>query len=62
MKSLIGWGLTIGLYPGMLFGIRTYDNVVINGDEVDESLTVVEYVLYLPFIEIALILNYGHLT
>ena len=37
------WELTIGLYPGVLFGIRTYEE--------PGSLT---HVLYLPFIDIAL--------
>ena len=36
------WSLTIGLYPGILFGIRTY-----------EEETYVTHVLYLPFIDIA---------
>lgn len=37
------WSITIGLYPGILFGIRTYQ-------EKDFST----HVLYLPFIDIAL--------
>ena len=36
------WCLTIGLYPGILFGIRTY-----------EEETYSTHVLYLPFIDIA---------
>jgi hypothetical protein len=36
------WSLTIGLYPGILFGIRTY-----------EEETYLTHVLYLPFIDIA---------
>lgn len=36
------WSLTIGLYPGILFGIRTY-----------EEETYSTHVLYLPFIDIA---------
>jgi len=37
------WELSIGIYPGVLLGIRTY--------EYDESRL---HVLYLPFIDIAL--------
>ena len=38
------WSVEIGLYPGILLGIRTYDN---------EYTTT--YVLYLPFVDIAFI-------
>ena len=37
------WELTIGLYPGILIGIRSY---------VEKEF--VEHVLYLPFVDIAL--------
>tara|TARA_R100000742_G_C4204310_1_gene32507 strand:+ start:404 stop:556 length:153 start_codon:yes stop_codon:yes gene_type:complete len=37
------WSLSIGFYPGILFGIRTYD---------EEKQTV--YVMYIPFVDIAL--------
>ena len=37
------WRISIGLYPGILIGIRSYD--------LEE---VVSHVLYLPFIDIAL--------
>ena len=37
------WSLSIGLYPGILFGIRTYEE----GDAI-------VYVLYIPFVDIAL--------
>jgi len=37
------WSLTIGLYPGLLFGFRTYEEEQFN-----------TYVFYLPFIDIAL--------
>jgi hypothetical protein len=37
------WELSIGIYPGVLFGIRTY--------EYDESKL---HVLYIPFVDIAL--------
>jgi hypothetical protein len=38
-----GWAITIGLYPGMLFGLRVYQEEFYN-----------TYVLYLPLIDIAL--------
>lgn len=38
-----GWTLTVGLYPGILLGARTYSYV-------DSVL----HVIYLPFIDIAL--------
>lgn len=38
-----GWEITLGLYPGILFGIRTY--------EYEDSKL---HVLYIPFIDIAL--------
>jgi len=37
------WSITVGLYPGVLFGIRTY-----------QEETFSTHVLYLPFIDIAL--------
>jgi len=37
------WQIEIGIYPGILFGVRTYEN---------ESTT--EHVLYLPIIEFIL--------
>ena len=36
------WAITIGLYPGILFGFRSYDQGDIN-----------THVLYMPFIDIA---------
>ena len=37
------WQLEIGTYPGVLLGIRTYEN--------DDNT---EHVLYLPFVELIL--------
>jgi len=37
------WSLTLGLYPGILFGIRTYE-------EPDYTT----WVFYIPFVDIAL--------
>ena len=37
------WSVTIGLYPGVLLGLRIYQEEFYN-----------TYVLYLPFIDIAL--------
>jgi len=42
-----GWAIEIGLYPGILFGIRTYD-------QPNTKITV----FYLPFVDIAFYL-YG---
>ena len=42
-KNERGWSLTIGFYPGILFGIRSYH-------EKDFST----HVLYMPLIDIAL--------
>lgn len=41
--SNLEWSISIGLYPGLLFGIRTYK---------EEDRTV--HVLYLPLIDVAL--------
>ena len=38
-----GWTLTVGMYPGILFGVRTY-----------EEKDFKTHVLYLPFIDLAL--------
>ena len=37
------WSLSVGFYPGILFGMRTYD---------EPKLMV--YVIYVPFVDIAL--------
>jgi hypothetical protein len=37
------WSISLGFYPGILFGIRTY---------VEEKQTA--YVFYLPFIDLAI--------
>jgi len=37
------WSVTIGFYPGILFGFRTYEEKEFN-----------THVLYLPFIDVAL--------
>ena len=41
------WSLSLGFYPGILFGIRTYEE----GDAI-------VYVLYMPFVAIALKIYY----
>ena len=38
-----GWMIELGLYPGILLGIRTY-----------EEETFITYVIYVPFIDIAI--------
>jgi hypothetical protein len=40
------WSITVGLYPGVLLGLRIYQEPSYN-----------TYVLYLPFIDIALELD-----
>jgi hypothetical protein len=37
------WSITIGFYPGILFGFRTY-----------EEPTFVTHVMYLPFVDFAI--------
>ena len=37
------WSISIGFYPGILFGVRTY-----------EEPTFVTHVMYLPFIDFAI--------
>lgn len=43
MENERGYTIAIGLYPGILFGFRAYE---------EEDFTT--YVLYLPFIDIAI--------
>ena len=40
------WSIELGLYPGVLFGIRTYK------EEFETT-----HVLYLPFVDVALIIE-----
>ena len=42
-KEMRNWTLSVGFYPGILMGMRTYD-------EPDQ----VSYVMYIPFVDIAL--------
>lgn len=44
---MTGWELSCGLYPGVLFGVRSY---------IEAKFT--EHVLYLPFVEICLTVHY----
>jgi hypothetical protein len=39
-----GWEVSLGLYPGVLFGFRSY----INGDGLEN------HVLYIPFIDLCI--------
>ena len=41
-----GWELSIGFYPGILLGVRSY---------ITESFN--EHVLYLPFVDLCLIID-----
>tara|TARA_R110002050_G_scaffold190307_1_gene324943 strand:+ start:671 stop:814 length:144 start_codon:yes stop_codon:yes gene_type:complete len=43
MKEKRNWSLSVGTYPGVLLGARTYDEP-----------TQTTHVLYIPFIDIAL--------
>jgi len=45
-KGAKGWEISVGFYPGILFGARTYYN---------DPITT--YVFYLPFVDIALIIE-----
>jgi hypothetical protein len=42
-KGVKGWSVSIGLYPGILFGMRSYH---------EEDFTT--HVFYLPFIDLAI--------
>ena len=42
-KDAKGWELSFGLYPGILFGSRLYENEEFN-----------TWVFYLPFVDVAL--------
>jgi hypothetical protein len=42
-ESKPAWVIELGLYPGILFGIRTY-----------EEQYAITYVLYMPFVDISL--------
>ena len=42
-KEIKNWMVELGFYPGILLGIRTYE---------EEKFTT--YVIYLPFIDVAL--------
>tara|TARA_Y100000114_G_scaffold156525_1_gene183969 strand:+ start:748 stop:894 length:147 start_codon:yes stop_codon:yes gene_type:complete len=41
------WSISVGFYPGILFGSRVY-----------EEKTQLTYVLYLPFVDVALEIYY----
>ena len=46
-ESKTAWSIELGFYPGVLFGIRSYEQET-------ESITV----LYIPFVDIAFIRYY----
>ena len=46
-KEKWNWSLSIGFYPGILFGMRAYEE--------EDRLT---YVFYIPFVDVALELPY----
>ena len=43
LYKIKNWSISVGFYPGILMGMRTYD-------EPDQ----VSYVMYIPFVDIAL--------
>jgi hypothetical protein len=47
MRKIIGWEISLGFYPGMLLGFRSYI------DDSDKS----NHVLYLPFVDVCLTLH-----
>jgi hypothetical protein len=49
MRRISDWELSIGFYPGILFGGRSY----VEKERVD-------HVLYLPFVDLCLSLYYEH--
>lgn len=42
---ITGWEITLGFYPGILFGVRTYGY---------KKTNTTDHVLYLPFVDICL--------
>ena len=44
MRKILGWEVSVGFYPGILLGFRSY---IDNGDKVN-------HVLYIPFMDICL--------
>ena len=48
-KEKWNWSLSIGFYPGILFGIRAYEE--------QNQLT---YVFYIPFVDIAFEIPYKY--
>ena len=48
-KEKWNWSLSIGFYPGILFGTRAYEEEI--------SIT---YVFYIPFVDIALEIPYNN--
>jgi hypothetical protein len=47
-EEKLNWSLSLGFYPGILFGSRAYEE--------EDKLT---YVLYIPFVDIALTIPYN---
>ena len=44
---MTGWEISVGLYPGVLLGIRSY----VENESID-------HVLYIPFVELCLTIYY----
>lgn len=48
MRTVTGWEISAGLYPGILLGVRSYP---------EDDFT--EHVLYLPIVEVCLTVYYN---
>jgi len=48
-KAESNWEISVGTYNGFLFGIRRYE---------DEENNINNYVLYIPFVDICLTIQY----
>ena len=53
MKNKIDWELSIGLYPGILFGFRSYNDIGYDEEFGFDFLQNI-HVVYIPFIDISL--------
>ena len=52
MQNKTDWELSIGLYPGMLIGFRSYVDEGV--DDCGNGYSQVTHVLYLPFLDVSL--------
>ena len=52
MQDKTGWELSVGLYPGILFGFRSYASEGVDSD--GDEYTQTTHVVYVPFIDVSL--------